>query len=601
VNQRCSKRRIEQRVMKKQVAIQFTSLLTTVALILCSALPSSAQGKKKPRLVLQITVDQLRGDLPHRYYSEFGDGGFRHLYEHGVVYEAAFHRHANTETIVGHTTLATGADPSTHGMVGNVWLDRETGKLVYNIQDQRYPLLTWGAGVDKASEVDPTQRLATTEGRSPEPILVSTFSDELALSDAGKSKIFGISVKDRGAVSMAGHAGKAFWFSKGTGEFVTSTYYYKDYPTWVKDWNAKRTAFSYAGKSWELLHDRSTYLFGDRDDMPYETSFAGYGRAFPHPFGKSDSKYFTTLLTVSPVGDELTLSFAEALVDGEKLGQSGNTDYLSISFSSTDYVGHLFGPSSLESEDNLLRLDRTLAELFKFVDEKVGLANTVIVLSADHGAAEAPGYLSEFGIDARYFNPSILDPKTLEKLPAIEAVKKRFGINKEFIQAFFNPYVYLNHEVLRERGLNWTDVERAVAVELEKLDGVWLASPSSALAEGSLPDTPLNQAILRNFNSKRSGDIYIVLKPGWCINDFDGLKVASTHGSLWRYDKFVPVIFLGTGMTPQRVYREIATVDVAPTLSAIFGITYPSGSVGKPLVEVLQTKPKGTTTSKRSE
>jgi len=573
-------------------------LLATFVVMLCGAFPSSAQEKKKPRLVLQITVDQLRGDLPHRFYSEFGEGGFRYLYERGVVYEAAFHRHANTETIVGHTTLATGADPSTHGMVGNVWLDRETGKLIYNVEDPRYPLLTKGAGVDKGTEIDPAQRLATSDGRSPAPILVSTFSDELALSNAGKSKIFGVSVKDRGAVPMAGHAGKAFWFSKATGEFVTSTYYYKDYPLWAKDWNAKRVAFSHAGKSWELLHDRSTYQFGDRDDMPYETNFPGYGRVFPHPFGKSDSKYFTTLLTVSPVGDDLTLSFAEALIDGEKLGQSGNTDYLSISFSSTDYVGHLFGPSSLESEDNLMRLDRTLAELFKFVDQKVGLANTVIVLSADHGAAEIPGYLNEFGIDAKYFKPDALDPKTLEKQPAIESVKKRFGIDKELIQVYFQPCVYLNRDVLRERGLNQAEVERAVAVELEKIDGVWLALPSSALAEGSFPDTALNQAILRNYNPKRSGDIYIVFKPGSFINDFDGLAVASVHGSPWRYDQFVPVIFVGPGIVSQRVFREIATVDVAPTLAAILGITYPSGSIGKPLVEVLQSAPNGAINAK---
>jgi arylsulfatase A-like enzyme len=584
--------------MRKRAAPEFASLLAAVGLILCSALPLSAQEQNKPRLVLQITVDQLRGDLPHRYYSEFGEGGFRYLYERGVVYEAAFHRHANTETIVGHTTLATGADPSIHGMIGNVWLDRETGKLTYNIQDSRYPLLTKGAGVDKEAEIDPTQRLATSEGRSPAPILVSTFSDELALSNGGKSKIFGVSVKDRGAVPMAGHAGKAFWFSKKTGEFVTSTYYYKDYPLWAKDWNAKRSAHSYSGKSWELLHDRSTYLFGGRDNMPYETNFAGYGRVFPHPFGKSDSKYYTTLLTVSPVGDELTLSFAEALIDGEKLGQSGNTDYLSISFSSTDYVGHLFGPSSLESEDNLLRLDRTLAQLFKFVDQKVGLASTVIVLSADHGAAEIPGYLNEFGIDAQYFKPAALDPKTLEKLPAIEAIKNKFGIDKELIQSFFQPYVYLNHEVMREKGLNRAEVERAVAVELEKFDGVWLALPSSALAEGSRPDTPLDRAILYNYNSKRSGDIYLVFNPAWFINDFDGLTVASVHGSPWRYDAFVPVIFVRREVAPQQVFREIATVDVAPTLSAILGIAYPSGSVGTPLVEVLPSALKGTTNAK---
>jgi predicted AlkP superfamily pyrophosphatase or phosphodiesterase len=584
--------------MKKCAALQYSSVLATVALILLSALPSSAQDKKKPRLVLQITVDQLRGDLPHRYYSEFGEGGFRYLYEKGVVYEAAFHRHANTETIVGHTTLSTGADPSIHGMVGNVWLDRETGKLVYNIQDSRYPLLTKNAGVDSEAEIDPTQRLATSEGRSPAPILVSTFSDELALSNAGKSKIFGISVKDRGAVSMAGHAGKAFWFSKKTGEFVTSTYYYKEYPSWAKAWNAKQIAFSYSGKSWELMHDRSAYLFGNRGDVPYETSFPGYGRVFPHPFGKSDSKYFTTLLTLSPVGDELALSFAEAVIEGEKLGQSGTTDYLSISFSSTDYVGHLFGPSSLESEDNLLRLDRTLAELFKFVDQKVGLANTVIVVSADHGAAEIPGYLNEFGIDAKYFKPDALDPKTLEKQPAIEALKKKLGIDKELIQSYFQPYVYLNHEVVQERGLNLAEVERTVAAELEKIDGIWLAAPSSALADGSFPNTPLEEAILRNYNSKRSGDIYVVFKPAWFINDSDGLSVASTHGSPWRYDQFVPVIFLGPGMPPQRVFREISTVDVAPTLSAILGITYPSGSVGKPLVEVLQTGSEGAMSSK---
>jgi hypothetical protein len=172
-------------------------------------------------------------------------------------------------------------------------------------------------------------------------------------------------------------------------------------------------------------------------------------------------------------------------------------------------------------------------------------------------------------------------------------VKKRFGIKRPLIQAFFPPYVYLNHDVLRELGLNQAEVERAVAVELEKVDGIWLASPSRALAGGSLADTPLNQAILRTYNSKRSGDIYIVFKPGWFINDFDGLTVASTHGSPWRYDAFVPVIFLGPGMAAQRVFREIATVDVAPTLSAILGITYPSGSVGKPLVEVLQTRPEG--------
>ncbi len=538
---------------------------------------------KTPRLILQITVDQLRGDMPHRVYDRLAKDGFRYLYEKGTVYENAHHRHANTETIVGHATLATGADPSAHGLIGNVWLDRESGKLVYNIEDDRHPLLTAGAGVDKDKEIDPTQKAAGTQGRSPATMLVSTFSDELAMHYDKRSKVFGVSVKDRGAVSMAGHAGKAFWFSKAAGEFVTSTFYYDQYPAWVTEWNKKRLAFTYGGKSWELLHDKSSYMFGEKDDMPYETDFGGYGRTFPHPFGKADGKYFTTLLTLSPVGDALTLAFAKELIQNEQLGNDEIPDYLSVSFSSTDYVGHLFGPSSLESEDNLLRLDQVLADLLKYVDQKIGLNRTLIVLSADHGAAEIPGRLNEFGIDAAYFNP-----KAIDKDPAIKALKKKFGIGKELVRQYYHPYVYLNHEVIQEKGLELAEVERAIAAELTKWKGVALALPSSDLRNGRLPETRMTQAVLRNYNPKRSGDIYVVFEPHWFLNDFDGLVVASTHGAPWRYDTFVPIVFAGHKIPSQRVFREVATVDVAPTLSAYLRMKCPSGTTGTTLVEVLR-------------
>ena len=206
-------------------------------------------------------------------------------------------------------TLATGADPASHGMVGNVWLDRASGELIYNVEDSRYPILSEGAGVDKKTEIDPTQRLAQSDGRSPAAILVSTFSDELKIGHAGKAKNFAVSVKDRGAISMAGHSGKAFWFSKKTSQFVSSQFYYDKYPQWVIDWNAAKPAEKYAGQSWELLHDKSTYLFGSVDDRPYETDMPGYGRVFPHPYGDTDNKLFSTLLTLSPAGDELTLDF----------------------------------------------------------------------------------------------------------------------------------------------------------------------------------------------------------------------------------------------------------------------------------------------------
>ena len=219
-------------------------------LVLSFLVSVSAAVAEPPKLILQITVDQLRGDLPERFLDRMGKGGFRYLLDRGVVFKDAHHAHANTETIVGHVTIATGAHPAAHGMVGNVWFDHGTGRLVYNIEDARYPLLSAGSDVNKKTEIDPTQKKARSSGRSPANILVSTLSDELAIHTAGRAKIFGVSVKDRGAVSMAGHAGKAFWFSKKTGEFVTSGFYYQRYPEWVVAWNATRPAQRYAGKSW---------------------------------------------------------------------------------------------------------------------------------------------------------------------------------------------------------------------------------------------------------------------------------------------------------------------------------------------------------------
>jgi len=544
---------------------------------------ATAQERSKPKLILQITVDQLRGDLLARYYDRLGDGGFRYLLNAGTVYSNAHHRHANTETIVGHTTIATGADPSVHGMVANVWLDRVSGELTYNVEDARYPVLGEGVGVDRKAEIDPTQMTARSDGRSPSRILVSTFSDELTLAQGGISKVFSVSVKDRSAISMAGHTGKAFWFSKKSGEFITSSFYYDQYPEWVADWNAGKPVDNYAGTSWNLLHDQSTYLFGKADDRPYETALPGYGRTFPHPFGSRDGAFFTTLLTISPVGVELTLDFAKALIMNESLGRDDKTDYLSVSFSSTDYVGHLFGPSSLESEDNILRLDRTLAELLSFVDTQVGLDKTLIVLTADHGAPEAPGYLRELGFEADY-----IYPKTWDKAGAIEKLKKRFGIGGNLITTYFHPYLYLNREVIAEKGLDQAEVENAVVDELNRFHGVALALSSSALNSGKVPDTPLVQSILRNYNPSRSGDIYVVFEPNRFINEFDGLTVAVGHGSPWGYDSYVPIIFAGFGIRAQRINRIVHTVDIAPTLSLIVGAKPPTGSSGAPLNEVIR-------------
>jgi predicted AlkP superfamily pyrophosphatase or phosphodiesterase len=558
-------------------------IILTVICSFGSTLVHAQSGKNKPKLILQITVDQLRGDLPTRYYDRLGEGGLRYLWESGVVYRNAHHGHANTETIVGHSTLATGAHPSNHGMVGNIWFDRESGRVTYNIEDPRYHLLTPGADVDEDAEIDPTQRAASSEGRSPASILVTTFSDELRSSRGGRSKAIGISVKDRGAIALAGHAGTAYWFSKAGGGFVTSNYYLEHYPRWVNDWNNKQLPQRYAGTAWRLLHDQDSYLFGASDDREWETDVGGFGRVFPHSYGNGASPYFTTWLTLSPAGDELVLDFASAALTGEQLGQDEYTDYLSVSFSSTDYVGHVFGPSSLEAEDNILRLDRSLAELLRIVDQQVGLANTLIVMSADHGGPDAPGYLRSLNIPAGYIEPESWDSEA-----AIKRVKDHFKIDGQLIEKYAHPYVYFDSSVTSDRNIDRAALEAAAVGELSKFPGVSLAISSSALRRGEIPDTQLYRSVLNNFHAKRSGDIFIVFEPNWFINDFDGLTVASTHGSPWQYDTWVPIVFAGAGLKAKTVDRKVQTIDVAPTLSAYLGIKPPSGSQGIPLKEVLE-------------
>jgi predicted AlkP superfamily pyrophosphatase or phosphodiesterase len=554
----------------------------TSALLVASLFAATAAAEERPRLVLQITVDQLRGDQPARFYDRLGEGGFRYLWESGIVYRDAHHGHANTETIVGHATLATGAHPSNHGMVGNLWFDRESGFTTYNVEDPNYTLLTKGASVDASTEIDPTQRAARSDGRSPAAMLVTTFSDELRSNTGGEAKVVGVSVKDRGAISMAGHSGTAYWFSKANGEFVTSTYYLDKYPNWVVAFNDAKPAQQFAGTTWQLLHDQESYLFGESDDRAWETDVGGFGRVFPHSYGDGSSKYFTTWLTLSPPGDKLVLDFAKQALVEEQLGQDAVTDYLSVSFSSTDYVGHVFGPSSLEAEDNILRLDRTLADLFAFVDEKVGIENTLIVLSADHGGPDTPGYLQSLKIPAGY-----VDPDSWDKAAAIARIKKSFKIDGDLITAYDHPYVYFSDAVKNNPRIDQDALEAAVVEELSRFHGVSLAVSSSALRRGNLPDTDLYRAVVNNFNAKRSGEVFIVFEPNWFINDMEGLTVASTHGSPWRYDTYVPIVFAGAGLKAQTVDRRVQTVDVAVTLATYMGIKPPSGSVGIPLIEVL--------------
>jgi predicted AlkP superfamily pyrophosphatase or phosphodiesterase len=534
----------------------------------------------RPKLILQITVDQLRGDEPFRYSDRFVRRGFRYLMDEGIWYLSANHPHAHTETAVGHTTLATGAYPSRHGLIGDSWFDRATGKDQDGVEDTQYPQIGNPVGDDDG-------------GASPLRIQTTTFSDELTMTTARGAKVFAVSGKDRGAIPMSGQTGKAFWFSTRTGEFVTSTYYYKSYPAWVTSWNQKNLANNFDGKSWNLLEDLSTYLFAQQPPFAQNQNLFGFNNVFPHPFGKraDNPTLYYTKLTVSPFTDDLTLQFAEELIEREGLGADDVPDYLAIGFSSTDIIGHIFGPSSLESEDNLLRLDRTLDQLFKFVDERVGLQNTLIVLSGDHGAPEVPAYLQLLGVNTGWLKEGDIQDA------AVQALNDHFGRSDlaSLILKYKHPYFYVNYDVAKSMKLDELEVERTIAAGVMKVNGIAFAVPCRDLpGGGEEADAQMIAEIQRNQFPVRSGDVYVVQQSEWQVAEKSASGeppvVLINHGSPWAYDTFVPVAFAGMRIPAARVSRQIYTVDVAATLAAFLRTNKPSGSVGAPLVEVLDSE-----------
>jgi predicted AlkP superfamily pyrophosphatase or phosphodiesterase len=559
------------------VKSSFSSVAILVAALSGASLPASfARGEDgAPRLVLQLTVDGLRADLLTRNIDHLGGGGFRYLLDSGVVFANAHYQHANTETIVGHATLATGAQPAVHGMLGNVWYDAGADALSYNVEDPEHLPLPVRADATTGEQVDPAQRLARTKGRSPRALLAETVADKLLTFNAGRSKVFGISGKDRSAIVMAGHGGKAFWMSTDSGDFVTTSYYYDAYPSWVAAWNAERKAEGLAEEFWKLLDDRTRYAMAHQDDRSYESDLDGYGRVFPHRFGRSDSKLLYTQVLASPYGDALLADFAKALVAGESLGDDSIPDYLSVSFSGVDAVNHFFGPASLETEDMVRQLDRTLADFLSFIDRRVGLEHTLIVLSADHGMPEAPEYVSSLGAPAgRLWPATIVDA-------AQRLGREAFGLD-EVVKFYYRPFLYLRAEHIEAAGLDPETVREGLARLLTRVPGIHVAVTRSSLEQ--LTDRDLAARIRNNLHRDREGDIYIVQEPYWF--NFDPGPVAVMHGSPWKYDTHVPVIFAGSRVATGVVYRPIQPADVAPTLAALLGMSPPASAQGTVLPEV---------------
>ena len=548
--------------------------LAAVAVVLLSTGAATASDVK---LVVQITIDGFRGDLISRYADSFGEDGFRKLIGSGVWYTDAHYLHANTETIVGHATLSTGAHPSEHGMIGNAWLDRNSGELGYNIEDPDYALLPVPGFGGESKQVDPTQAAAKSDGRSPANILVSTFADELSKSNNGRSKIFSVSGKDRSAVAMAGHIGKAYWMSTATGAFETSSYYYDAYPDWVTSWNSARPADAAIGGTWSLVDPMDSYLLAANDDRSYETDLNGFGRTFPHLYGKPEDGLYYTQVLISPQGDQLTADFAKATIVEEGLGDDNFTDYLSISFSGVDATNHFFGPSSLENEEIVRRLDQTLAEFMLFIDGEIGSDHVLYVLSGDHGMPEMPEFMTEQGFTVHRNFSSDLQ----EKINS--AVDAEFDVESA-VKLFFRPYIYLDDDAISAAQADRRQVERFIVEMLNATPGIAIAMPTVPLPEqrGGFLENPIR----RNFHSQRSGDIYVAQSPYSFLMDKG--PIAAMHGSPWRYDTHVPIIFAGPGIEPARVSRRVGTIDVAVTLSNFLGITVPSGASGNVLDEVMR-------------
>jgi len=571
--------------MRKQwwYMMVMSSVLVSGIVFSGGTVAAGAKGPRKPQLVLMLTVDQLRGDMPRRFASRFGDSGFRRLMEEGVYYTNANFQHSTTFTSVGHAALATGAPAAEHGIAGNDWYDAKSGEHVYSVEDDTHELLG-----------EPT---APHAGTSPWNLTGSSFGDELVLASGGKSRVFSVSIKDRGAILPGGHLGKAFWYSKKTGRFISSSYYYNQLPEWATSWNKQESADRYLAEKWRLMQKQASYRASDRDDRAFEKPPAKLSRTFPHTLPEEASADFYSALRYTPMGDELTVDFAKKLMQAEKLGQGDVTDVLAVSLSATDYIGHAFGPKSLEAEDNLLRVDQAIAELLAYVDDKIGLDRTLVVLASDHGVDAAPEHhhavrrMIQPGINKKSAKESARTPSTGrltsdELVPQLNtALKERMDIEEDLVEAFWNPSFYLDLDVVGRIDASVVDVQRVMAKSVRRLPGVARAFTRRDLMRGRVSDGPTVRKVRRAFHPDRSGHVLIVQSPFWYL--YSSPKFAAMHGSPYSYDTYVPVMFAGPGVESGRVNRRIAPSDIPATIAARLGVKPPTGCTGDPLPEVL--------------
>lgn len=537
-------------------------------LSLFASLSLNAQQKQsdKPKLVVGIVVDQMRWDYLYRFQDRYTDEGFNRLLNEGFSNENTYIPYVPTYTAIGHSTIYTGSVPAIHGIAGNDFIIQATGQDMYCTQD------------DSVNGVGTTSKAGKM---SPKNLLTSTVTDQLKLSNNFRSKVYGVSLKDRGGILPAGHFGDAaFWFDGETGNWITSTFYMDELPKWLTKFNEKKYVEKYLTK-WNTLYPIDTYLQSEKDGNPYRANYKGNETMrFPYDLKAMTKENGLGLIRSTPFGNTLTKDITLAIIENEKLGKNaeGITDFIAVSFSSPDYVGHQFSPNSIEIEDTYLRLDQDLGEIFKYLDKNIGKGEYLVFLSADHGGAHNPKYFQDKKGNAGYFQTS-----TVKK--DLNAILEKEYNAKEIVRSLSNYQVHLNYDVIEKQDLDEEEIREDIVNYLRKVDGVSFAVDMDKIGQAPIPAL-LKERMINGYNRKRSGVINYILDPQWYGGKLNA--GGTTHGTWGSYDSHIPFVLMGWGIKPGKNYNPVYMTDIAPTISALLKIEEPNGNIGKPVVEVFQ-------------
>lgn len=529
-------------------------------LLVLISFSATAQNIQRPKLVVGIVVDQMRWDYLYRYYDRYSADGFKRLLNGGYSCENTFINYLPSFTAVGHSTVYTGSVPSLDGIAGNEWVDQLSGKTVYCTSD---------------SSVQSVGASNALDGRmSPRNLLVSTITDELRMATNFQSKVVGVSLKDRASILPAGHAANAaFWLDDASGNFITSTYYMNQLPSWVNQFNGKKRIEQLVANGWNTLYPINTYKQSDADAKSYEGLFSGEtSSVFPHDtkaaYQKSKGSFRST-----PFGNTLTLEFAKEALNAYQLGKGTATDFLAINCASTDYVGHMFGVNAIETEDTYLRLDKDLGDFFKTLDAKVGKGQWLVFLTADHGAAHAIGFMQEHEVPADFWYTRPL-ADSLNKI--LSAKFQTAGL----VRSISNYQV--NFDLNKVANLDFDAIKKTAVEFLQRQPGIAYAVDLATIGRAPVPEK-LKMMMINGYNFKRSGQIQIVLNAGL----FDAYsKTGTTHGTWNPYDTHIPLLWYGWNIKHGATNHEVYMTDISATLAALLHIQMPNGCIGKVIEEV---------------